>query len=157
MPARLSREIDAAASPYDGIVVIGGSNDLWKGDESAIWDSLCELYKRVQASSSSAILGMVTLPPFEPAVFDWLSFTGIGQLTETTRLAVNERVREEAGRCPNAFLVDLDALCGTEESCMERPDGLHFTSRGYHRLGEEVASTLQAAHSTRAPDTDLRS
>ena len=43
MPQRLTRVL-ASRDAYDAIIVLGGSNDLWKGDADAICDSLAELH-----------------------------------------------------------------------------------------------------------------
>ena len=42
MPERLAREL--GESSYNSVVILGGSNDLWKGDADAICATLLELY-----------------------------------------------------------------------------------------------------------------
>jgi len=150
MPTRLARELSAHEEAFDIILILGGSNDLWRGDHNAIMSSLDLLYKQVH--HAGAALGVATLPPFEPDIMRWLSFTGVLAQTESTRVAVNERIRDMAASADGhvdpacgAFLVDLARLCEQEPQTMARPDGLHFTAEGYQRLGEEAAAALLAA------------
>ena len=150
MPARLARELSAREeSTFDVILILGGSNDLWRGDHSAIMSSLDLLYEQVR--DAGAALGVATLPPFEPDVMKWLSFTGVLAQTESTRMAVNERIRGvvasancHADTACGTFIVDLARLCEQEPQTMARPDGMHFTAKGYQRLGEEAAAALLA-------------
>ena len=75
----------------------------------------------------------------------WLAFTGILEITDTTRRDVNERLRREAAqRASDTFLVDLAALCDADPATMARADGLHFAESGYRRLGEEAALALRS-------------
>jgi hypothetical protein len=67
MPGRLQTTLAEAEDRYDCVLLLGGSNDLWKGDAGAIWTSLCELYAQADACGASS-LGLFTLPPFEPDV-----------------------------------------------------------------------------------------
>ena len=136
MPARLDKVL--SEQQFDCAIVLGGSNDLWRGDRDAIVLSLEALYSRVR--SHGALLGVVTLPPFEPSVMRWLSFTGVLEITDTTRCAVNEAIRLESRR-DDAFLVDLAAFA--DEEVMHRPDGLHFEAAGYARLGQRCASAIR--------------
>ena len=125
---------------FDGVMIIGGSNDLWRGCSDTILASLNELYDEAGRHGAWA-LGMATLPPFEPAVMKWLSFTGVLENTEQTRLEVNERIRDACVSNTGAFLVDLATL--SQLPVMSRADGLHFEVCGYERLGREAAASLQ--------------
>lgn len=140
MPARLRRVLaDNNDARFDAMIILGGSNDLWKGDPDAIWQSLQQCYS--MARSEDAALGMATLPPFEPAPMRWLEpLTGCATLTETTRQEVNARVRDAAGSSEDAFLVDLAAIC--DEAPLARPDGMHLEAAGYEALGEAAASAI---------------
>ena len=144
MPARLAKTLRAEGGAFDCALVLGGSNDLWRGDADAIWTSLQALYAQLRSSNvrEDCALGLVTLPPFEPEVFNWLSFTGISELTDATRIQVNERIRAECADATDVFLVDLAAFA--DEPTMTRPDGLHFEEAGYRRLGAAAASALQS-------------
>ena len=88
-----------------------------------------------------------------------MSWTGIGEQTESTRIAVNTLIREEAARTSAAttFLVDLAGLCEADKSeTMTRPDGMHFAAIGYHRLGEEAAESVKGWLSHREQLLDAR-
>ena len=143
MPSRLASTLEAEGR-FDCAVILGGSNDLWRGQPDAIWTSLQSLYSqvRLQGGNEPATVGMVTLPPFEPDVMRWLAFTGVLELTDRTRLDVNERIRDEAAGAQDAFLVDLASF--SHEAAMARADGLHFDECGYRRLGDEVAAALRS-------------
>jgi len=141
MPGRLQTTLAEAEDRYDCVLLLGGSNDLWKGDAGAIWTSLCELYAQADACGASS-LGLFTLPPFEPDVMKWLRFTGILELTESTRRDVNQRIRDESARRANAFLVDCAALADEQPDAFARPDGLHFVASGYNALGDAAADAL---------------
>ena len=143
MPARLTKTLQAEGGGFDCALVLGGSNDLWRGDADAIWTSLQALYGELRSSNvgEECALGLVTIPPFEPGIFNWLSFTGISELTDDTRIQVNERIRAECADANDVFLVDLAAFA--DEPAMARPDGLHFEEAGYRRLGAAAASALQ--------------
>ena len=140
MPARLAATLKDDG-PFDCAIILGGSNDLWKGDSDAIWVSLQSLYSQSRAHGCS-LLGLITLPPFEPDVMKWLSFTGILEKTDNCRLDVNERIRAMAADEDDCFLVDLAVL--DDEAVMTRPDGLHFEASGYERLGVAVGEALGA-------------
>ena len=85
MPARLESVL-LQDGPFDCVLVLGGSNDLWRGDAEKIWSSLQLCHASVRAAG--ATLGLVTLPPFEPPVMRWLAWTGVLELTDATRLKV---------------------------------------------------------------------
>ena len=140
MPSRLSTTLNDDG-PFDCAIILGGSNDLWKGDSDAIWVSLQSLYSQSRAHGCS-LLGLITLPPFEPDVMKWLSFTGILEKTDACRLDVNERIRAMAAADDDCFLVDLAVL--DDDAVMARPDGLHFEATGYERLGVAVGEALSA-------------
>ena len=146
MPPRLGREL--AASSFNSVIILGGSNDLWKGDADAIFATLLELYgiarERTQPSPGLPRLGLATMPPFYlRPIYEWLDFTGIGEKTDATRRAVNDRIRAEAARCDDAVLADLGRLTEAEPAFMAE-DGIHLTPEAYRRLGGEVAGAFEA-------------
>ena len=97
MPKRLAAILQDDGEDFDAVIVLGGSNDLWKGDADAIWDSLQQLHEQVRTSGCA--LGLGTLPPFEPKIFDWLSWlkyltcTSVGEQTEATRVFCSYSLR----------------------------------------------------------------
>lgn len=138
MPKRLQRVL-VEDGPFDCVIVLGGSNDLWTGDADRICESLETCHAGVRIHGAS--LGIVTLPPFEPSVMRWLSWTGILEKTDATRNAVNARLRACAVAA-DTVLVDLAQFADAD--VMVRSDGLHFERGGYERLGEEAAMALAA-------------
>ena len=147
MPTRLSTTLNDDG-PFECAIILGGSNDLWKGDADAIFATLLELYgiarERTQPSPGLPRLGLATMPPFYLRPFyEWLDFTGIGEKTDATRRAVNDRIRAEAARCDDAVLADLGRLTEAEPAFMAE-DGIHLTPEAYRRLGEEVAGAFGA-------------
>ena len=149
MPCRLQDECAHVA--YDSILIIGGSNDLWKNDVDAIWASLLSLYTHVrehaQDQRATPPLGVATLPPFKPDAMRW--FGGrrdvVTRLTDLTRRKVNQRIRAEARRPGSrAFLVDLAALSESRPGFMAA-DGIHLTPGAYDALGREAARSFYAA------------
>ena len=144
MPARLRRVLQESAQPFDAIIVLGGSNDLWTGNADAIWRSLQALH--CEARAHGAALGVATMPPFEPAPMKWLErWTGCLTLTEDTRSDVNARIRTEAAASSSeTFLVDLAALCDASAAAgpLARPDGMHLDASGYEALGDLAAAAI---------------
>ena len=97
-----------------------------------------------RAVSGLPRLGLATMPPFYLRPFyEWLDFTGIGEKTDATRRAVNDRIRAEAARCDDAVLADLARLTEAEPAFMAE-DGIHLTPEAYRRLGGEVAGAFEA-------------
>jgi len=143
MPQRLEKTLATEEQPFDAMIFLGGTNDLWRGDADAIWRSLQALYS--QARARNAMLGVITLPPFDPAPMKWLEpLTGCLTLAEKTRCDVNARIRSEAeGHASDTFLVDLAAICDESAGTpLARPDGIHFEATGYQRLGDLAASAI---------------
>ena len=83
------------------------------------------------------------LLPYLRPFYEWLDFTGIGEKTDATRRAVNDRIRAEAARCDDAVLADLGRLTEAEPAFMAE-DGIHLTPEAYRRLGGEVAGAFEA-------------
>ena len=157
MPPRLAQLIVEQGGDFDAAIVIGGSNDLWRGNPEAILQSLAELHLQIRNLPCDCALGIGTLPPFEPDVMKWLAFTGALEKTEATRAAVNAELRTMASRGPlgKTFIVDLAALCRDAPAAMVRPDGLHFTAAGYSRLGELAAEQLRICLARRESSTSV--
>ena len=132
---RLRREV-AASPPPDAVVVLGGTNDLWRRDARAVAASLERQFAAATAAGVRVVVGC-TLPPFRPGL---VSAFGMADGVEATRLAVNDAIRAAA-----PVLVDLAAACDADAATYARPDGIHFTRDGYRAFGSRIADALETA------------
>jgi lysophospholipase L1-like esterase len=166
MPARLTQVLSSSSSggggsdrdqaPFDAIVVMGGTNDLWKLDAAAIGRSLEECFSAARRHNPSVRCGHVTLPPFTPGVVSWFGTGFAGRLEACRREANAGIVQRSAAEAsysssssssllssPSSFLVDVAALCeGQGGEALQRPDGIHFDAAGYRAIGEAIFQSM---------------
>ena len=107
----------------DAVVILTGTNDLWRCDSAAIATSLTRQYEACANAGVQHVVGL-TLPPFTADATRWFSFVDLPRRIEQTRLTVNEDIRRAA-----PVLLDLAAEADADTT-YERPDGIHFTAAG---------------------------
>ena len=169
MPSRLEEVLKIAApeKKFDFVVVMGGTNDLWRLNATDICESLNRCFEAALRHNGDVRYGYVTLPQFTPAVVSWATsllergqslLTGGGsgggsnyeEQLEECRKEINgaiaaevaaQKVRRGAGE---SFIVDVALMCLQSPQVMARPDGIHFTSEGYQAIGDELFARLHA-------------
>ena len=151
--ARLLQESTAAqsgADHYDAVILLGGTNDLWRCDPAAVAAKMCECHDVARAALPDAAIGVCTVPRWNPGVVQWFDFMNFESKVEAGRARLNELLREHAEQMgPAGFVVELaDALdptmtdandCTVAAGC---GDGIHFSLRGYERVGRIIAEAL---------------
>ena len=135
---RLTREL--AAAP-DAVVLLAGTNDLWRRDADGVAWALKRQWAAAEEAGCRIVVGC-TLPPYElPAAARPLdALFSLADGVESTRRQVNDEIRRHA-----PVLLDVDQLCERDPALYSRPDGAHFTPEGYRALGGRVAEVLEAA------------
>lgn len=168
MPARLDALLSRSSSVsaekegcrVDTVVVMGGTNDLWKLDAKAICRNLEKCFATARKHNPNVRCGHVTLPPFSPSVVSWFG-SGYLEKLEACRKEANvaiARMAEVQAR-HGAFLVDVAALCkegggadgnggfGGRSASLSLPDGIHFDAPGYRAIGEEIFRSMMKTSS----------
>lgn len=146
MAGRLEKLLTQQGTPPpDVVVLLGGTNDLWRCDEDFIMKNLEACYDVVARRSPQAVLGMVSLPKFAPDVLALVSNfqPNFSDRLEATREAVNERLEKAVkDRSPNAFMVSLDECCPVDDEVSSCGDGIHFSKAGYRLFGGAIHQSL---------------
>ncbi|KAF2670070.1 SGNH hydrolase [Microthyrium microscopicum] len=141
---RLKSALSEKDTPYDIVVILGGTNDLgYKlSDDCAgeICEGLKALHDEVLISGASVVC--VTVP--ERALDRTMS--SAYEKARKSRIKLNEKIAEHAKDYSKIFLMDLAPLCPHIEEDGEEPlwslDGLHMTTEGYDFFGEELAKFI---------------
>ena len=150
-PLRTAGQVEVALSEElqsrtpGAVVILAGTNDLWRCDADAPFKSLKRMYDNCAQAGVRHVVG-ITLPPFTADATQWFSIVDLPQRIEATRSAVNDNIR---GAAP--VLLDLAADCENDASTYMQPDGIHFTRAGYRALGLRVAEVLEEALLGKAP------
>ena len=84
-----------AANDPDAVVVLAGTNDLWRGDARAILASLERQYAFARDAGVGIVVGL-TLPRFDPRIVQTFSRLGVPERVERTRATLNDEVRAAA-------------------------------------------------------------
>ncbi|KAL8724206.1 MAG: hypothetical protein Q9166_008084 [cf. Caloplaca sp. 2 TL-2023] len=124
----------AKDSPYDWIIVLGGTNDLGWGEKS---DSVYEALKEVWTVALDTGANVLALSVLEAA------YTSGGAVQR--RNALNSLIRQHSE--DRWYYMDLCAAVpyfSMTETMRERiwDDGLHLTMDGYEMMGEAIATKL---------------
>ena len=144
-PLRTAGQVEVALSEElksrtpGAVVILAGTNDLWRCDADATFKSLKRMYDNCAQAGVRHVVG-ITLPPFTADATQWFSIVDLPQRIEATRSAVNDNIR---GAAP--VLLDLAADAEADAATYVQPDGIHFTRAGYRALGLRVAETLEEA------------
>ncbi|MFQ5832873.1 MAG: SGNH/GDSL hydrolase family protein [Candidatus Thorarchaeota archaeon] len=129
MPDRLARALESGK--YEVIIILAGSNDLgWNYPAESVHASLRRLWDI--ARSGNHALVTCTVPPIA-AVYPLIQK---GQ-RYLNRMILSNVSDERNTICVNVFAVLADER-GLLPSEYDSGDGLHFSLKGYRRLGEVI-------------------
>jgi lysophospholipase L1-like esterase len=129
---------------YDVVMILAGTNDLPLGyrdgeythPPTRITGNLQAMYESVLNSSADVKLIAMTIPP----IFHYKGY----ELTrlDSRRDAVNDWIRSYVAEHPDrVYLLDVhDFMDPTIKALWD--DNLHFTRKGYDKMGEEMARLL---------------
>lgn len=165
MSARLEALLSHGSTEEEGcrvdtVVVMGGTNDLWRLDAKTICRNLEQCFETARKHNPNVRCGHVTLPPFSPSVVSWFG-SGYSEKVEACRKEVNVEIARmaEVQASNGAFLVDVAAMCaegggsdgnsvcGRLSAPLRLPDGIHFDAPGYCAIGEEIFRCMMKASS----------
>ncbi|RCI15564.1 hypothetical protein L249_3498 [Ophiocordyceps polyrhachis-furcata BCC 54312] len=133
---RLRQAFDGAASPFNWVIILGGTNDLAYAHEAAdIFDALESCYNLVIARGGRVLA--LTVPECS-AKLAWI---------DETRKSLNESILAHRQKTCD-FALDLfskipfHSLQQSDKEKFWDDDGLHLTPDGYDWMGGHVADGL---------------
>lgn len=130
---RLRKVLGENTCAYDAIVVLGGTNDLWRLDPDRIVADLAATHDLAATRTRRVV--PVTIPPFDPRILRLFGSSFV-QSVDKCRQDVNMELRRS--KC----LFDLDLLSTADPLTFRRDDGIHFSKDGYLAFGSALQDFL---------------
>ncbi|TXT54403.1 MAG: hypothetical protein BAJATHORv1_70103 [Candidatus Thorarchaeota archaeon] len=114
---------------YDVAIIVGGTNDLgWGQSPTKILALLEKLWFTCLESVPRLVVS--TIPPIRTP----------SPMLDSARNELNNMILDRVGTEPNTIAVDLFTAMSDESGLLRGPfdsgDGLHFSVKGYQRMGE---------------------
>jgi len=136
--------------PYDLVIILGGTNDLGDthvfGAEKALYDEIITLHLTAHRHGATTML--ITIPESD-YIYDDMGRNRTSYVTqqgEKGRNIVNQMLRKFAGETDDVILCDLATEhphTSEEDKSKYWDDGLHYTPKGYDKMGEIIFEKLK--------------
>ena len=117
-------------------VILGGTNDLGRHSSTEhILSNIIELHRLALSTVIGPHSAINTIPVTIPSI-RW-------PVNETSRVEINKAIRLFNNFCLNSRVIDLsDLWTNASDSMYWSPDFVHFSEKGYDKIGEKIFDTL---------------